>query len=209
MYRLYGYFTQNSLKPLYVLDALEEECGTDFEFHFVDLAKAEHKTEEFRKMTPVGKVPVLEHNGATLFESGAICRYLADSEYSALFPQDKVKRAQVDQWMEFFSCHPGRWLSSLFFEKVIKPKAGMGESNQASIDEALKFLHMQLPIVDAHLANTRWLANNTLSIADFAALAYLEQSGLTGFPLADYGHIKEWFDRMEELPSVALTRGRL
>jgi len=209
MYHLYGYFTQNSLKPLYVLDALEEECGTDFEFHFVDLAKGEHKTEDFGKMTPVGKVPVLKHDGMTLFESGAICRYLADSEYSALFPQDKAKRAQVDQWMEFFSCHPGRWLNSIYFEKIIKPKAGMGESNQASIDEALKFLHMQLPIVDAHLANTRWLANNTLSIADFTALAYIEQCGMIGFPLADYSHIKEWFDRMEAQPSVARTRGRL
>lgn len=209
MYHLYGFFSQHTMKPLYVLDALADECGTAFEFHFVDLIKGEHKTEAFDKLTPVGKVPVLEHKGMTLFESGAICRYVADSEYSALFPQDKAKRAQVDQWMEFFASHPGRWLNTIYFEKIIKPSAGWGESNQASIDEAIKFLHQQLPVVDKHLANTRWLANNTLSIADLTALAYIEQCGPIGFPLADYAHIKEWLDRMEALPSVARTRGRL
>lgn len=209
MYHLYGFSTQNTMKPLYVLDALMEECGTAFEFHYVDLTRGENKTESFRRMTPVGKVPVLEHNGMTLFESGTICRYVADSEYSAMFPQDKPKRAQVDQWMEFFSCHPGRWLTTVYFEKIIKPKARLGDSNQASIDAALKLLRLQLPVVEAHLANTRWLANNTLSIADLTALAYLEQCAVIGFPLGDYRHIKEWFDRMEALPSVARARGRL
>ncbi len=55
MFRLYGFFTQNSLKTLYVL----EEVVGDFEFIFVDLGKGEQKTEAFSQMTPVGKVPVL------------------------------------------------------------------------------------------------------------------------------------------------------
>lgn len=209
MYHLYGFFTQNSMKPLYVLDALQEDCGTKFEFHFVDLAKAEHKTESFSKKTPVGKVPVLEYDGTFLFESGAICRFLADAENSELFPQNKGKRAQVDQWMEYFSCHPGRWLNTIFFEKIIKPKAGLGETDEASIEEAHRFLGMQLPIVDAHLTDNRWLANNALSIADLTALAYIEQTAMIGFSLSDYPHIKEWLDRMEALPSVARARGRL
>ena len=35
MYRLHGFFTQNTLKTLYVL----EEIGADYEFCFVDLGK--------------------------------------------------------------------------------------------------------------------------------------------------------------------------
>lgn len=209
MYHLYGFYTQNSMKPLYVLDALAEESGTAFEFHFVDLSKGENKTEAFAKLTPVGKVPVLEHNGQSLFESGAICRYVAAAENSALFPLDKMQRAQVDQWMEFFSCHPGRWLTSIFFEKIIKPMAGFGEPNVANIEEATKFAHQQFEILDTHLGSSRWLANNALSIADLTALAYVEQCGQIGFPLADYPQVKAWFDRLEALPSVARSRGRI
>ena len=42
MYRLHGYFTQNTLKTLYVL----EELGADYEFRFVDLGNGEYRTEE-------------------------------------------------------------------------------------------------------------------------------------------------------------------
>ena len=68
MYRLHGFFTQNSMKTLYVL----EELGVDYEYVYVDLAKGENRTEQFRRMTPAGKVPVLEHDGEFLFESAAM-----------------------------------------------------------------------------------------------------------------------------------------
>ncbi|MCH8250095.1 MAG: glutathione S-transferase family protein, partial [Proteobacteria bacterium] len=123
MFRLYGFFTQNSLKALYVL----EESGVEFEFEFVNLAEGEQKTEEFSHKTPVGKVPVLEHDGEYLFESGAICRYVANVTDSPLYPADKMQRARVDQWMDFFTCHLGRWFSTLYFEAVIKPKFNLGE----------------------------------------------------------------------------------
>ena len=47
MYRLHGFFTQNSLKTLYVL----EELGVEWEFNFVDLAKGANRNDEFRAMT--------------------------------------------------------------------------------------------------------------------------------------------------------------
>ena len=50
MYRLYGFFTQNTLKTLYVL----EEVGAEFEFEYVNLSEAAHKTEEFAKKTAMG-----------------------------------------------------------------------------------------------------------------------------------------------------------
>ena len=67
MYRLHGFYTQNTLKTLYVL----EELGVEFEFRFVDLAKGENRSQEFRALNPAGRVPVLEHDGQFLFESGA------------------------------------------------------------------------------------------------------------------------------------------
>ena len=130
MYRLHGFYTQNTMKTLYVL----EELGVDFEYMFVDLMQGENRSDAFRAMTPIGKVPVLEHAGEFLFESGAICRYVASVEHSPLLPADKLQRARVDQWMTFFTCHPGRWLTEIYFEQIIKPMAGMGETNIAACD---------------------------------------------------------------------------
>jgi len=205
MYRLHGFYTQNTMKTLYVL----EELGVDFEYVFVNLMTGENRTDGFRAMTPVGKVPVLEHDGEFLFESGAICRYVASTEHSPLFPADKLQRARVDQWMTFFTCHPGRWLTDIFFEKVIKPKAGLGEPNPEACEKAEKFAHQQLKLLDKWLGKNDWLANDAFSIAEPFALAYLEQAHAIAFALDHHPRVWDWFERLEERESTARARARV
>lgn len=48
-----------------------------YEFIRVDIAKGEQKSEEYKKLQPFGKVPVLDDNGFIMYESRAICKYLA------------------------------------------------------------------------------------------------------------------------------------
>jgi glutathione S-transferase len=205
MMRLYGFTTQNTLKVLYVL----EELGVDFEFQFVDLGKGEQRTEEFAAKTPMGKVPLLEHNGQTLFESGAICRYAANLSNSPLYPVDKMQRAQVDQWMDFFTCHLGRWLAILYFELIIKPKFNLGEPDDEGIVEATKFATLQLGILDPLLGDSDWLANDTFSIADLCAYAYVEQHRSIDFSLDEFANVKAWFKRIDSLESIANVRAKL
>lgn len=202
MYRLHGFFTQNSMKPLYVL----EELGVEYEFSYVDLAKGENRTEAFGNMTPVGKVPVLEHEGQFLFESGPMCRYVASVEKSPLYPADKLQRARVDQWMTFFTCHPGRWLTSLFFEKIVKPKAGLGETDEARCEEAVFFANQQLQVVENWFDGRDWLANDALSIAEPFALAYVEQAHAVDFSLDAFPRVQAWLGRLEARDSTARAR---
>lgn len=205
MFRLYGFFTQNTMKALYVLETIVE----DYEFVFVDLSKGEQKSEAFQQKTPMGKVPLLEHNGEYLFESGAICRYVANATESPLYPEDKMQRARVDQWMDFFSCHLGRWFTTLYFEEMIKPRYGLGDRDEQGIEEATKFAHQQLAVLNNELANSTWLANDTMSIADLFAFAYVEQHRAVKFPLSDYDNVQAWMARVESNDSIASARARL
>ena len=205
MFRLHGFFTQNTLKAMYVL----EEIAPDFEFQFVNLAKGEQKSDAFAKMTPIGKVPVLEHDGEFLFESGAICRYVANVQESPLYPSDKLQRARVDQWMDFFSCHLGHWLNKLYFEAVIKPDFNLGAPDEDGIVEATKFAHLQLSMLDSHLDSTDWLANGSFSIADLFAFAYIEQHRKVALSLEKVANVQAWFERVESRPAIAAARARL
>lgn len=205
MYRLHGFYTQNSLKALYVL----EELGVDFEFHYVDLFKGEHRGEAFRRMTPVGKVPVLEHDGSYLFESGAICRYLANAERSPLYPADPKQRAQVDQWLDFFANHIGRWLTTLYFERLLKPQAGLGPTNEPACEEAERFAHQQLKMLERSLEGSEYLANNALSIADLFGFALAEQIWELEFPVDDYPRVTAGLERIAARDCVARARARL
>lgn len=53
---------------------LEKELP--YEFILIDIAKGDQKSEEYRKLQPFGKVPVLDDDGFLIFESRAICKYL-------------------------------------------------------------------------------------------------------------------------------------
>jgi glutathione S-transferase len=192
MYRLHGFPTQNTMKTLYVL----EELGVEYEFCLVDLTKGEHMSDSFRSMTPVGKVPILEHDGEFLFESGPISRYVASFEKSPLYPADKLQRARVDQWMTFFSCHPGHSLSAIYFEKIIKPKFNLGEPDAAVCAEEANLVHKHFQMIENWFEHTDWLANDALSIADPFTFAYVEQVNDIDFPLNDYPHIQAWFERL-------------
>jgi glutathione S-transferase len=55
-----------------------DECGVDYEIVPIDLQQREHKTPDFLEINPAGKLPALTDGDSRIFESAAICLYLAD-----------------------------------------------------------------------------------------------------------------------------------
>ena len=55
-----------------------DECGANYEIVPIDFTKREHKTPEFLKINPAGKLPALVDGDSKIFEGAAICLYLAD-----------------------------------------------------------------------------------------------------------------------------------
>jgi len=76
------------------------EKGLAFERRTIDLA---HKPDWFLALSPLGKTPVLQVRGHSLFESAVICEYLDEIAMPALHPQDPLQRARHRAWMEFGS----------------------------------------------------------------------------------------------------------
>jgi glutathione S-transferase len=63
-----------------------DECGADYEIVPIDFTKREHKTPEFLKINPAGKLPALVDGEVKIFEGAAICLYLGDK-----FPGGKTR----------------------------------------------------------------------------------------------------------------------
>ena len=76
----------------------------DYEEHFVNLAKREHRRSEFKVVNPLGLVPAIDDAGFKLFESHAILRYLACA-YPTIpdhwYPVDASKRAKIDSVLDW------------------------------------------------------------------------------------------------------------
>ena len=84
---------------------LLEELAVNYQDHFLNQAGGDLNTPEFRKLNPMGRVPVIIDDGKTIFESGAICLYLADKYTDKkLAPAvNSDERSSYLQWM-VFSC---------------------------------------------------------------------------------------------------------
>lgn len=76
------------------------EKGVPFERRTVDLAD---RSDWFKAISPLGKVPLLQVGGEVLFESAVIVEYLEDTQAPALHPADPLQRARHRAWMEFGS----------------------------------------------------------------------------------------------------------
>ena len=70
--RLYGSAMATSRVLVTIL-----EMEFPYELILIDIASGDQKSEDYRKLQPFGKVPALEDDGFVIFESRAICKYLA------------------------------------------------------------------------------------------------------------------------------------
>lgn len=98
MPKLYWCPRTRAIRPRWLL----EELGLVYELVQVD--EAMRASEEYRRIHPLGKVPALVDGEVSLFESAAICLYLADKHIDlGLAPPLGVDelRAPYDQWMVF------------------------------------------------------------------------------------------------------------
>lgn len=67
------------------------EVGVDAEMHAINFATQEQKQPPHLKLQPFGKVPVLEDDGYFVYESRAICKYIAKKyagQGTKLIPED-------------------------------------------------------------------------------------------------------------------------
>ena len=169
---------------------------TPYTYKAFDILKSETRTEEFLKINPNGRIPVLIlDDGTALPESNAILHYLAAG--SAFLPADRLRHAQVLSWMFFeqYSHEPN--IATLRFWSHLP---SLDAAQQAQIPGKRANGIAALKLMNAHLSKHDWLVAGTPSIADIALFAYTHVADEGGFTLADYPAIEAWIARIQGLP---------
>jgi glutathione S-transferase len=90
-----------NLAPHFIL----EDLGLDFKLVRIDRAANAHKSEDYLKLNPFGRIPVLIVGDLVLFESAAICLHLVDSNPDCdLAPAlGSSQRAHFYKWLMFLT----------------------------------------------------------------------------------------------------------
>jgi glutathione S-transferase len=177
------------------------QMGVDYELKFINLFKGEQNAPEFRALNPSGRMPVMEDGDYVLWESNAIVNYLADR--AGKLPADTKERLAIEKWQYFDSNHWDPACATFVFERLVKPAIGMGDANPAEIARGEQLMARNAPILDAELQKHRYIAGDTLTVADISLGSALIAADVAQYPLEQYRGIQRWHADLKSLPGWA------
>jgi glutathione S-transferase len=169
----------------------------------IDIFKGETKTPEFLTKNPNGHVPALEtESGEILVESNAILVYLADD--TDFFPQDKLKRAQILQWLFFEqNCLEPNLGPARFWNFLLK----RADEYKDSIVQKHHHGYTALTTMEQHLKNRQFFVGNSYTIADIGLFGYTHVSHEGGFEMSKFPAVQAWLERVKGQPKhISITQ---
>jgi glutathione S-transferase len=176
------------------------------DYALVRLHKGEHRQPEYLAINPMGKVPTLRDGDLMLWESNAICQYLADrAGDTSFFPADPKLRANIARWLFW---EAGSWspvVDIFTHENVRKPMLGIGSVDPAQLSDGEKRFQPLGRLLDDQLADRKFLLGDAVTLADFVvggAATYVDRGRI---PINGYRHLKAWWDRLNAIKAWSET----
>ena len=162
------------------------------------------QSTEFLRRSPAGKVPILRHQGALLTKSTPICEYIEElNPEPSLMPKDAEARYEMRRLVSWFDDKFHHEVTSnLLYERVNKKVSGQGFPDSKNIKEGARKIKYHLDYMAWLLEHRRWLAGDTMTLADFAAAAHL--SSLDYISDVDWNRssvVKDWYAKIKSRPA--------
>jgi glutathione S-transferase len=149
------YYAQNT-RAVRIAWALEE-LGLAYEIEPYKLGDPAMRSDEFREISPLGRVPVLDDGDIRITESGAIMEYLL-SRHGSLRPQpDSPDFPTYLQWLHYCEGMIMPQINIIVVETILLPPERRSETNYK---RAAKLLGNMLAVVEAHMTGRNFLAGD-------------------------------------------------
>jgi glutathione S-transferase len=197
MLTLYHSPQSRSIRPRWLI----EELGVPCEVKLVSLAAGDQKKPEYLKLNPNGAVPTLVDGDLVLWESAAICQYLADK-----YPEKRLapavgtpERGKYYQWIHYAMSGIEPPAVTVFLHTIRLPEA---ERIPALVDAAKAELGRVTTIVDDALAGREWMLGSQFSAADVmvgSGLVWCQMLGLIG---DQYANVPGYLARCAARPAL-------
>ncbi len=212
--QLYSLATPNGVKVTVMLEELLAlgHAGAEYDAYLININEGGQFGSGFVEVNPNSKIPALvDRSGEApirVFESGAILMHLAE-RFDALLPDSSAERAECLSWL-FWQMGSAPYLGGGFGHFYSYAPTKM----KYCIDRFAMEVKRQLDVLDRRLADHRYIAGDTYTIADIAIWPWygvLVLGKLYGagefLDTASYAHVNRWTREIAERPAV--QRGRM
>lgn len=212
--QLYSLATPNGVKVTVLLEELLAlgHTGAEYDAWLINIGEGDQFGSGFVEVNPNSKIPALMDHSTTphtrVFESGAILLYLAE-KFDAFLPKEHLARTECLSW--------------LFWQMGSAPYLGGGFGHfyayapikiEYAIDRFAMETKRQLDVLDRRLADHRYLAGDTYTIADIAVwpwygavVAGQVYDAAEFLDVGIYKNVARWTNEIAERP--AAKRGRM
>ena len=173
-----------------------EEIGYEYKVTKVDLSTNDQFNEEFIKISPFSKIPVItDHdNNESIFESGAILMYLA--EKSGKF-YDQSDRLKINQWLMAQMGIIGPMIGQHHQFHHYNP--GKSEFGEERYFKMTKRIYLEL---DNRLKDTKFLTGEKYTIADIATWPWIARHEWHDIGLKNFKNLSRWYSEISKRDAV-------
>ena len=192
MIDLYAADTPNGKK----ISIMLEEINLPYKVIPVNLSEGEQFKEDFVKMSPFSKIPVIKDsdNNKSVFGSGAILIYLADKTQKFYNKENKIN---IDQWLMAQMGLVGPLIGQYHsFYRFNKGKSKYGEERYFKIT---KDLYQRL---NNRLSVSKYLAGEEYTIADIATWPWIARHHWHDIGLKKFKSLSRWYMQISEREAV-------
>jgi glutathione S-transferase len=162
-----------------VLACLELK-GIDYE---VDPITPFFGNEEFARLSPLRRIPVMMDGDLTLTDSTVICEYLNETHPSPpLLPADPKERARARWLDEFADTRLGDvFIWGLFYPKLVHPRVWGEPGDEARVERSLTIeIPTVLDYLEGQLVGGEFLFE-TIGLADISIASFFRNAAYAGF----------------------------
>ena len=194
--KLYHSPQSRSVRPRWLL----EEAGATYDLVSLNLEAQDQKRPEYLKLNPNGTVPTLVDGDLVLFESAAICQYLADKFTAARLapPVGTPARGLYYQWIHYAMSAIEPPLITIFMHTIRRPE---GERIPRLVEEARPQLAGALGVVERALAGRTFLVGEGFTAADVMVGSTLAWARMMGMITGDLPATAGYIDRLIARPA--------
>jgi glutathione S-transferase len=136
----------------------------------------QNATPEYRRMSPLGKIPAYSDGEFGISDSSVICAYLEKAYPNPpLYPSDPKEYARALWIEEYADTRLVESIAPAFFQRVIRKRFFKQEPDESAARQALEATGETFAWLESQLGDRAWFAAGHCSIADIAVATQLVQ----------------------------------
>lgn len=186
------------MAPRFIL----EKLNVAYELILVDRAASEQTSEEYLALNPFGRIPTLIDGDVVLFESPAICLYLAEKNAEVnLIPRlGSLHRPVFHQWLMYLT----NTLQAELMTYSYPDRYFIDQSDRERLQSSsAQRITSMFEIIDSELAQSDYLVGDGVTVCDYFLFMLCIWADELGKPPLAFHNVSRYLRKMAALDEVS------